>query len=125
MDIVATLEFRPFSIVSLITFHFGEQIFGSGKASKQAYSVLYNCFGNEVRGKKMPPKWKVIDDTMLNDNDAPGQKSFPHAACCHQLLQIQPSFLLHGVLLYGNDTSTYPDGYQASRQFSSYFSESN
>ena len=66
MDIVATLEFRPFSIVSLITFHFGEQIFGSGKASKQAYSVLYNCFGNEARGKKMPPKWNVIDDTMLN-----------------------------------------------------------
>ncbi len=66
MDIVATLEFRPFSIVSLITFHFGEQIFGSGKASKQAYSVLYNCFGNEARGKKMPSKWKVIDDTMLS-----------------------------------------------------------
>ncbi len=50
------------SIVSSITFHFGEQIFGSGKAPKQAYSVLYNCFGNEAQGKKMPPKWKVIDD---------------------------------------------------------------
>ncbi len=54
------------SIVSLITFHFGEQILGSDKAPKQAYSVLYNCFGNDARGKKMPPKWKVIDDTMLN-----------------------------------------------------------
>jgi hypothetical protein len=54
------------SIVSSITFHFGEQIFASGKAPKQAYSVLYNCFGNEARGKKMPPKWKVIDDTMLS-----------------------------------------------------------
>ena len=52
--------------MSLITFQFGEQVFGSGKAPKQAYSVLYNCFGNEARGKKMPPKWKVINDTVLN-----------------------------------------------------------
>jgi len=51
--------------VSLITFQFWEQVFGSGKAPKQAYSVLYNCFGNEARGKKMPPNWKVINDTML------------------------------------------------------------
>ena len=57
--------FPIFSIVSLITFQFGEQVFGSGKAPKQAYSVLYNCFGNDARGKKMPPKWKVINDTTL------------------------------------------------------------
>jgi hypothetical protein len=54
-----------FSIVSQITFHFGEQIFSPGKATKQAYSVLYNCFGNEAGAKKMPSKWKVICDTML------------------------------------------------------------
>ena len=52
--------------MSLITFHFGEQVFIPGKALKQAYSVLYNCFGNAARGKKMPPKWKVINDTMLS-----------------------------------------------------------
>ena len=80
MSIVSTPKFATFgscslkrppdegkvvSVVSLITFQFGEQVFGSGKAPKQEYSVLYNYFGNEARDKKMPPKWKVINDTML------------------------------------------------------------
>jgi hypothetical protein len=34
----------------------GAQIFISDKASKQAYSELYNCFGNAEGDKKMPTK---------------------------------------------------------------------
>ena len=45
-----------------------------GKALKQAYSVLYNCFGNIARLKKMPPKPKGIHDTML-------KSKLPDAGC--------------------------------------------
>jgi|GEM_PF-2241678 len=49
-----------------MTFYFGEQIFISVKASKQAYSGLYNSFVNAAGDKKMPPKGKAIHDTFLS-----------------------------------------------------------
>ena len=54
-------------IVSEITFHFGEQVFSAGKASKEAYSGYYITFlTTQSRAEKMPPKWNVISDTILN-----------------------------------------------------------
>ena len=53
--------------MSEITFHFGEQVFSAGKASKEAYSALYNFFDNVVSAENMPPKWKDISDTILTE----------------------------------------------------------
>ena len=52
------------SIVSYIIFHFGEQVFGPGKASKRAYSASCHCFGNQAGAKRMPVEWTVIGDFL-------------------------------------------------------------
>ena len=57
----------PLRIVSGITFHFWEQVFSAGKASKEAYSGYYITFlTTQSSAEKMPPKWNVIPDTILN-----------------------------------------------------------